>query len=208
VALLLFSVALFGAAPLEDAERLLHEARFEEVPTALAPLLTSTSATAAERAAGHVLLGIARHNLLDVAAARAAFGDALTIDPTVQLPKGTSPKTAALFNEVRAARPVATTPPPPPALVLTQAPPTPTPATRVAAFIGGGLSLALGGTGAALTAVGLSGRAAAVAEPVGAASALRYDEARLAYAWGTGLLFSAAATLLVSAVLFFLPGAS
>jgi hypothetical protein len=197
------SLLLCVSPRLGPAEELLARARFEEVAAALAPLLRDEGAPAAERAAGEVLLGIACHNLLDDVGARAAFLRALALDRAVTLPGDLSPRTAALFHELEESLS------PEPAPDLSLAPqPTPAAPTRPMRRVGlltAGVTVALGVVGVTLWGVGLKGRAEAITEPVATTAEARFRSASLSYAWGSGLLFSAAASLAVSLILLLLP---
>lgn len=88
---------------IDQARDLLRELREEEVIRLLTRTLDRGDATAAQLAEIYVLLGLARHGLLDEEGARLAFRRSLRADGAATLPKHASPKARTLFEEVRVA---------------------------------------------------------------------------------------------------------
>jgi tetratricopeptide (TPR) repeat protein len=81
-------------------------------------------ASPAERARGHLYLGIARFNLLQTAAARRSFRTALELEPGIELPPDAAPKLRRFFARLRPPATVA-----PPAAAPATAPPRAPPAS-------------------------------------------------------------------------------
>jgi hypothetical protein len=90
-------------ARLVEAQQALDELRLEDAEAQLETLVADPDISEATRAQAWLALGHARASLLETDGARAAFAAALSIDPTLTLPAGTSPKVAALFEKTRAA---------------------------------------------------------------------------------------------------------
>ncbi len=86
-----------------EAERLLRIARDDKALQILYPALDRGDASGPQLAQLFVLLGVARFNLRDEEGARLAFRRALDADAAAVLPRLVSPKTRALFDEVRVA---------------------------------------------------------------------------------------------------------
>ncbi len=201
---ILLSLVLVQSAPLEMASSLLERAQYEQVGVVLAPYLADKGVPPADRARGHVLLGISLHNLHDEASARLAFGRALELDAGIALPAGVSPRTAAVFADSKRAVVVVS---PAPAAVL-PGPPVASASVsgrRWAAVAAFGVTAAAAAIGAGLIARGLTGRAQADRDPEAASAERRFQEAQTFFRWGSGVAFAAGATLLVGLVLFLWP---
>jgi hypothetical protein len=97
------------------ARALYGEMKYEAAQKALVKAITSPGLTPADRADIYLYTGLCRHQAGDEAGALSAFREALTIDRTLELPSGVSPKTRRTFEKARAELPpIETTPPPPP----------------------------------------------------------------------------------------------
>jgi hypothetical protein len=84
-----------------------------------------------EKAQIHIYIGMTHVNLLSTEAAKKSFRQALTIDPSVALPKMTSPKIKSLFGKVRDEMGIkGVTPPPDTPPDTPPEPPEPPPATQ------------------------------------------------------------------------------
>lgn len=227
LALVLAAAPASGEALLARAQAQLASADYEPVATTLAPLVGDLAAPAALRARAEVLVGIARHNLLDEPGAERAFAHALALDPGVALPAEASPRTATVFQRVAAraeslrvsdGRPTG----PPSGGVVPDAAPDPG-GPRIATAPGEAGTdapsrprpwLALGGavvaaalttTGLVLRAEGVAGRDAAAAEREALVAEARYDEAQSQYATGSALALIGATTAAAALVLWLWP---
>jgi hypothetical protein len=86
---------------LRQGIRLLTEAENAKAIRVLKRALTWRKNTTNDSATIHIYLGIAHFNLMQNRAAKASFLKALELDPEVQLPPMTSPKTEEFFNTLR-----------------------------------------------------------------------------------------------------------
>lgn len=231
LALVLLAAPPHGEALLRRAQAQLAAADYEPVATTLAPLLEDTHAAPTLRARAEVLVGLARHNLLDEPSAEQAFARALALDPHVTLPAEASPRTAAVFQRVAArATPVvdARAPTPPavdarpddvtrpldpggphldvPAPLAPVAPPAAGWAPRPWLALGGVvLAAALTTTGLALRAEGSAGREAAAAEREALVAEARWSDAQSQYRVGSALALAGAGTAAAALIVWLWP---
>jgi hypothetical protein len=230
--LVLLATPARGEALLARAQAQLAAADYEPVAATLAPLLEDTRATPTLRARAEVLVGLARHNLLDEAGAEQAFARALVLDPRVTLPAEASPRTAAVFQRVAArstpaVEPGARTPPAvaarpevertgpldpggphleAPTPLTPVAPPDPRWAPRPWLALGGVVAAAaLTTTGLVLRGAGSAGRDAADAEREALVAEARWSEAQDQYSAGTALAVAGAATAAAALILWLWP---
>jgi len=101
---------------LNRAKNLYGEMKYDAAQKALVKAITSPGLTPADRADIYLYTGLCRHQAGDENGALSAFREALTIDRTLELPEGVSPKTRRTFEKARSELPPVevTTPPPPP----------------------------------------------------------------------------------------------
>ncbi len=194
-ALLILHAAPSHEEPLEAASALVAQARYEDVVPLLEPFVDDPAVAAPQRAKGAMLLGLARHNLLDEPGARAAFAAAVALDAAVGLPPGASPRTVALFEQVRAAHR------PAPVVVVQPSGVGPLP-KRAATLVSAGLTVALGAVGAALIGSGLVTRSTAAAQDDALSSERVFQIAQARFQWGTGIAFAAAGALVLTVLLY------
>jgi hypothetical protein len=96
--------ALDGKSPAvlrQDIEELYQKQQLEAAAVALGIALRSPNLTPSERAQFHVLEGLLNMDAFKETAALKAFGEALTLDSTVDLPQFAAPKAGRFFAEVR-----------------------------------------------------------------------------------------------------------
>jgi hypothetical protein len=181
---------------LREANEALDALQLERAASLLEPLVANPEAPDDVRAQAFLALGLTRASQLNPDGARAAFAAALAIDPHAELPRDTSPKVRALFDDIRSAllprgppprpgheRAIPPDPPPPPppdARAGTQAPLPPAPPAAAepgdtTPWVIGGVTL-LGGSA-------LAGAAALAADsilsvPVAGRSRSEYDSIR------------------------------
>ena len=196
---------------------LLKRFEYAEAIKAFEKALDWPGNTRKERATIQLYIGVAQSNVTDYDAAEASFKRALTLDPSVELPKHTSPKITALLERVRAElRPAKAVAPPPPRVAPT---PASTPATdpveqpretqRSAvnwpAWITLGGAVAAGATGLALGLASRSAWSSAEDKKVPYEEAVQHADDASSRAIGADIMFGlAGAAAIASGVLFYL----
>lgn len=114
----LLALLLMTATPNGTAEELLARAqssferfKYKDGLEALSNVLLDPKLTNTQRARAYLLMGVGRFSVADQSGAKEAFREAFALSPSLTLPPLTSPKIAALFEQLR---PVVETPSPQP----------------------------------------------------------------------------------------------
>ncbi|MHB1845850.1 MAG: hypothetical protein ACYCWW_13570 [Deltaproteobacteria bacterium] len=187
----------------------------DEKATAELHALLRTAPPAAQAATAHVYLGLIALNAVDPGRAREEFKRALSIDPGAELPADSSPKVQRVFDQARREVAGAPSPPPsPPVSPVAKPPAAPALATaehvaapierasRLPAYVTGGVALVTVGVGAALGLQANAALAQAKAAPdLGSSLSLAQQSGTDGLV--ADILFGAAAVAGVTAIVLF-----
>lgn len=144
------NVGLRRADPrLQEAYAMLTALEVERSVVLFDALLADPEISQGVRARAWLGQGLAQASLPDVEKARTAFAAALELEPSLHLPSDVSPKIAALFSEVKAARASVAVPPSKTTVAAQEARPAPGwNAWVTVGLLGGGVAAAAGAVAA------------------------------------------------------------